>query len=64
LGDGYYVVEEGLNGRTATLEHPWIDGRNGRSYLLAGCRSHAPLDLIRSPKWSRRSCADLRRGLQ
>jgi lysophospholipase L1-like esterase len=46
LGDGYYVVEEGLNGRTATLEHPWVDGRSGRPYLLPCCRSHAPLDLV------------------
>lgn len=46
LGDGYRVIEEGLNGRTATLEHPWIDGRSGRTYLLPCCRSHAPLDLV------------------
>jgi lysophospholipase L1-like esterase len=46
LGDGYRVVEEGLNGRTATLDHPWIEGRSGRPYLLPCCRSHAPLDLV------------------
>jgi lysophospholipase L1-like esterase len=46
LGDGYRVIEEGLNGRTATLEHPWIEGRSGRLYLLPCCRSHAPLDLV------------------
>ena len=46
LGEGYHVIEEGLNGRTATLEHPWIDGRSGRPYLLPCCRSHAPLDLV------------------
>jgi lysophospholipase L1-like esterase len=46
LGQEYYVIEEGLNGRTATLEHPWVDGRSGRSYLLPCCRSHAPLDLV------------------
>jgi lysophospholipase L1-like esterase len=46
LGEGYRVIEEGLNGRTATLEHPWIDGRSGRPYLLPCCRSHAPLDLV------------------
>jgi len=46
LGDGYHVIEEGLNGRTATLEHPWVDGRSGRSYLLPCCRSHMPLDLV------------------
>ena len=46
LGNEYYVVEEGLNGRTATLEHPWVEGRSGRTYLLPCCRSHAPLDLV------------------
>jgi lysophospholipase L1-like esterase len=46
LGEGYRVIEEGLNGRTATLEHPWIEGRSGRPYLLPCCRSHAPLDLV------------------
>jgi lysophospholipase L1-like esterase len=46
LGDGYRVIEEGLNGRTATLEHPWVEGRSGRPYLLPCCRSHAPLDLV------------------
>ncbi len=46
LGDGYRVIEEGLNGRTATLEHPWVDGRSGRPYLLPCCRSHAPLDFV------------------
>lgn len=46
LGDRYHVIEEGLSGRTATLEHPWIDGRSGRSYLLPCCRSHMPLDLV------------------
>ena len=46
LGAGYRVIEEGLNGRTSTLEHPWVDGRSGRPYLLPCCRSHAPLDLV------------------
>src|SRR6266516_109080 len=46
LGEGYHVIEEGLNGRTATVEHPWVEGRSGRPYLLPCCRSHAPLDLV------------------
>jgi lysophospholipase L1-like esterase len=46
LGEGYRVIEEGLNGRTATLEHPWVEGRSGRPYLLPCCRSHAPLDMV------------------
>jgi lysophospholipase L1-like esterase len=46
LGKGYHVIEEGLNGRTATVEHPWVEGRSSRPYLLPCCRSHAPLDLV------------------
>jgi lysophospholipase L1-like esterase len=46
LDEGFHVIEEGLNGRTATVEHPWVEGRSGRSYLLPCCRSHAPLDLV------------------
>ncbi len=46
LGAGYRVIEEGLNGRTATLEHPFVEGRSGKPYLLPCCRSHAPLDLV------------------
>jgi lysophospholipase L1-like esterase len=46
LGKGYHVIEEGLNGRTATVEHPWVERRSGRPYLLPCCRSHAPLDLV------------------
>lgn len=46
LGEGYHVIEEGLNGRAATLEHPWVEGRSGRPYLLPCCRTHAPLDLV------------------
>jgi lysophospholipase L1-like esterase len=45
LGGDYWVVEEGLNGRTTV----WDDGlepyRNGRDLLLPVLRSHQPLDL-------------------
>lgn len=46
LGDGYQVIEEGLNGRTTIWEDPFLDGRNGRSYLLPCLRSHAPVDVV------------------
>ena len=46
LGDGYWVVEEGLNGRTTV----WDDGlephRNGRDLLLPALLTHWPLDLV------------------
>ncbi len=47
LGDGYWVVEEGLNGRTTVWADP-IEGeyKSGKSYLTACLESHAPLDLV------------------
>lgn len=46
LGDEWHVVEEGLNGRTATLDSPIDFGRNGLSYLRPCLDSHAPLDAV------------------
>jgi lysophospholipase L1-like esterase len=40
------VIEEGLNGRTATVEHPRVEGAAVAPCLLPCCRSHAPLDLV------------------
>lgn len=40
------VIAEGLNGRTATIEHPAGEGRNGLPYLLPCLQSHAPVDLL------------------
>jgi lysophospholipase L1-like esterase len=40
------VIEEGLNGRTTIWDDPYLDGRNGRTYLLPCLRSHAPLDVV------------------
>ena len=46
LGDGWEVIAEGLNGRTATIERPDSEGRNGLPYLLPCLHSHAPVDLV------------------
>jgi lysophospholipase L1-like esterase len=46
LGDEWEVIAEGLNGRTATLDSPVADGRNGLTYLLPCLHSHAPLDAV------------------
>lgn len=46
LGDDWHVVEEGLNGRTATLDSPVAFGRNGLRYLQPCLDSHAPLDVV------------------
>ena len=40
------VIEEGLNGRTTVWDDPFLDGRNGRPYLLPCLRSHAPVDVL------------------
>ncbi len=47
LGEGYWVVEEGLNGRTTVWPDP-VEGeyKSGKSYLPACLESHAPLDLV------------------
>lgn len=46
LGEGVEVIEEGLNGRTTIWDDPYLDGRNGRAYLVPCLRSHAPIDLV------------------
>ncbi len=46
LGDGYEVIEEGLNGRTTVWDSPLAPGRNGLTYLLPCLLSHAPVDLL------------------
>jgi lysophospholipase L1-like esterase len=47
LGEGWWVIEEGLNGRTTVHDDP-IEGvhRNGRRYLAPCLETHAPLDLV------------------
>jgi lysophospholipase L1-like esterase len=47
LGSGYYVIEEGLNGRTTVWDDP-IEGtyKNGLKYLVPCLESHAPIDLV------------------
>lgn len=46
LGDTAEVIPEGLGGRTATIENPAAEGRNGLPYLLPCLHSHAPVDLL------------------
>ena len=46
LGDGFVVIEEGLNGRTTAFDDPTYDYRNGRHYLVPCLESHRPLDLV------------------
>jgi len=44
LGDEWEVIAEGLNGRTATIDRPDSEGRNGLPYLPPCLLSHAPVD--------------------
>lgn len=46
LGEQYYVIEEGLNGRTTVFDDPFMEQRNGKKSLIPCLESHAPLDLV------------------
>ena len=46
LGPDWDVIADGLNGRTATIDRPDSEGRNGLPYLLPCLQSHAPLDVV------------------
>ena len=46
LGSNYWIIEEGLGGRTTVLEDPKRDGRNGLIYLKPCLESHSPIDII------------------
>lgn len=46
LGDGYYIVEEGLGSRTTDLDYDKKPGRNGKAYLGPCLDSHEPIDTV------------------
>lgn len=46
LGGEYCIIEEGLGGRTTTLEDPAALGRSGLALLIPIIQSHQPLDLL------------------
>ncbi len=46
LGDGYEVIEEGLNGRTTVWDDPIEGDKNGKKQLPSCLESHKPLDLV------------------
>lgn len=46
LGPQYYVIEEGLNGRTTNVDSLDPPDRNGKRYLPPCLYSQAPLDLV------------------
>lgn len=46
LGSPYYVIEEGLSGRTTAFCDPLFEGLNGLDYIFPCLLSHGPLDLL------------------
>ena len=46
LGEGWTVIEEGLNGRTTVWDDPIEGYKNGKQYLAPCLQSHRPLDLV------------------
>lgn len=46
LGDAYYVIEEGLPGRSTVWDDPIEGGKNGLKQLVPLIHSHLPLDLL------------------
>jgi lysophospholipase L1-like esterase len=46
LGEGYLVIEEGLNGRTTVWDDPIEGYKNGKEYLIPCLETHKPIDLV------------------
>jgi lysophospholipase L1-like esterase len=46
LGPDYWVIEEGLNGRTTVWDDPIEGYKNGHTYLIPCLETHRPLDLV------------------
>ena len=46
LGDDYYIIEEGLSGRTTSFEDPVFEGLCGLIVIYPCMMSHEPLDLV------------------
>lgn len=46
LGSEFWVVEEGLNGRTTVWDDPIEGDKNGKRHLLPILNSHKPIDLV------------------
>jgi lysophospholipase L1-like esterase len=46
LGEGYLVIEEGLNGRTTVWDDPIEGYKNGKTYLIPCLETHKPIDLV------------------
>ena len=46
LGNGFWIVEEGLNGRTTVWDDPLEPFRSGKELLVPCLLTHQPIDLV------------------
>ena len=46
LGEEYYVIEEGLSGRTTVFNDPIHEGLSGIDYIYPCLMTHEPIDLL------------------
>lgn len=46
LGPSYYLIEDGLNGRTTVFDDPVLGGMSGLAQLPTALKAHMPLDLV------------------
>jgi lysophospholipase L1-like esterase len=46
LGFDYYVIEEGVNGRTTVFEDPARGDKNGLEHLVTVRKTHMPIDIL------------------
>ncbi|MEK7571774.1 MAG: SGNH/GDSL hydrolase family protein [Patescibacteria group bacterium] len=46
LGDNYWIIEEGLSGRTTVLDGDPREGKNGKTYLKPCLETHNPIDIV------------------
>ena len=46
LGQGFYVIEEGVNGRTTVFEDPIKGDKNGLEHLFTVRKTHMPIDIL------------------
>ncbi|MCV0429421.1 MAG: SGNH/GDSL hydrolase family protein [Roseibium sp.] len=46
LGSEFYVIEEGVNGRTTVFEDPVKGDKNGLEHLFTVRKTHMPIDIL------------------
>lgn len=46
LGNGFYVIENGVNGRTTVFEDPVRGDKNGLAHLAIVRKTHMPIDIL------------------